>query len=1099
MVPSGGGDPDPVCTTCTTTHPVSPQISVSKASNPASGTAVVSGQTIQYTVTLDVTNGPTTADVVLTDTLDAQLGNFQVVNAGGFTVAGTNPYTFTLASGAASGTYTVVYSADVAAGASGSVGNNVVPSGGGDPDPVCTTCTTIHPLQANVSLRKQLTAEDGVVAGVAEPGENLTYTITLTNTGGVDATGYALSDAVPANTTFVSASDGGAVATGVINWTGLTVPMQVGATPGTKTVTVVVMVVSPIPAGVSSIANVAYQTGTTPPVCPSADPACVVTPTPGAVTIAKALTGESGTMTGIAEPGENLTYTITLTNTGGVDVTGYALSDAVPGNTTFVSASDGGAVTTGVINWTGLTVPMQVGATPGMKTVTVVVMVVSPIPAGVTNIANVAYQNGTTPPVCPSADPACVVTPTPGMVTIAKALTGESGTQTGIAEAGETLTYTITLTNTGGTAVTGYGVTDPLDANTTFVSADNGGINGGGIVTWAGLTVPANGTLVLTVVTNVNTPIAAGVTQIANLVYQTGTTPPVCTMTPGPQCVITPTAGMVTIAKALTGESGSMNGVAEPGEDLTYRITLTNNGGTTVTGFAVTDPLDINTTFVSADNLGAESGGIVTWIGLTVPANGNLVLTVIVKVNNPIPLGVTHVANLAYETGMTPPVCTTTPGPQCVITPTAPIISVTKALSGESITTDGIAEPGEDLTYTITVRNDGGTATTATIVNETVPLYTTYVSGTPTWTCTLGDPGGTPCTTLVNVPAHNGTQPGVATLVFTVKVVDPIPDGVTTIANAVVLDDGTPPDCIALPSQAGCVVVTTGNLKLVKTVSSVTPTGPSSYVVSYLIEVSNIGGSAQNYTLNDTLGFPAQGVLFTGNASVTTVGGTLNPALVGGLFTPVNGTSVQLSDTGIVVAAGAIHRYTVKVPVGVQPATLQAGSCTGAAGNGFFNQAVLTGVFNLESAACAPVNGDLALIHLVKTVTLGQDANGNHYGDVGDVLNYSFTISNPGSVDLTTVQLFDPRVNNLQCDPLTQFGSPIRVMGVDELFSNTFESVLIPGTLIPGDSVNCHATYALTANDVARRQVVNSATTTASGPAGQAVTSTATAIYTSFR
>jgi hypothetical protein len=295
------------------------------------------------------------------------------------------------------------------------------------------------------------------------------------------------------------------------------------------------------------------------------------------------------------------------------------------------------------------------------------------------------------------------------------------------------------------------------------------------------------------------------------------------------------------------------------------------------------------------------------------------------------------------------------------------------------------------------------------------------------------------------------------------------------------------------------VVVPTGNLSLEKTVASVTATGPSSFVVRYLIEVSNIGGSAQTNTMTDTLGFTTQGVLFTGNASVTTVGGVVNPALAGGQFAPANGTMVQVSGSGVSVAAGAIHRYTVAVPVGVQAASLQAGTCTGAAGNGFYNQAAVTGMFALESAACAPVNGDLALIHLVKTVTLGQDANGNHYGDVDDVLNYSFIISNPGSVPLTTVQLFDPRVNNLQCDPITQFGSPIRVLGVDELFGHTFDPVPIPGTLIPGDSVNCRATYTLTANDVARRQVVNSATTTASGPAGQAVTATPTAIYTSFR
>ena len=269
--------------------------------------------------------------------------------------------------------------------------------------------------------------------------------------------------------------------------------------------------------------------------------------------------------------------------------------------------------------------------------------------------------------------------------------------------------------------------------------------------------------------------------------------------------------------------------------------------------------------------------------------------------------------------------------------------------------------------------------------------------------------------------------------------------------------------------------------------------------MSYLIEVATGGGSPQTYTLTDTFGFPTQGVLFNGNASVTTVSGTLNPALAGGQFTPVNGAAQQLSASNVTVAAGAIHSYTVKVPVGVQPAALQNGACTGNAGNGFYNAAALSGSFDLQSAACAPVNSDIALIHLVKKVALGQDANGNHYGDVGDVLNYTFTISNPGTVALTTVQLFDPRVTNLQCDALTVSGAPFQVLHGDELFRAEFESVTIPGTLIVGDSVDCHATYALTANDVARRQVVNAATVTASGPAGQAVTSTATAIYTSFR
>ena len=81
------------------------------------------------------------------------------------------------------------------------------------------------------------------------------------------------------------------------------------------------------------------------------------------------------------------------------------------------------------------------------------------------------------------------------MVTIAKALTGETGTQTGIAEAGEDLTYTITLSNTGGTAVT-RGIRRDRSAGCEHDvrERDNGGTEPRGIVTWTGSEiVPANG------------------------------------------------------------------------------------------------------------------------------------------------------------------------------------------------------------------------------------------------------------------------------------------------------------------------------------------------------------------------------------------------------------------------------------------------------------------------------------------------------------------------------------------------------------------------------------------------------------------------------
>ncbi|TAH47634.1 MAG: DUF11 domain-containing protein, partial [Gammaproteobacteria bacterium] len=585
---------------------------------------------------------------------------------------------------------------------------------------------------------------------------------------------------------------------------------------------------------------------------------------------------------------------------------------------------------------------------------------------------------------------------------------------------------------------------------------------------------------------------------LTQTVYTNLITPTGGSCAPGACEVDTPTAANITLLKALTAESGTVAGVAEPGETLTYTITLTNNGGVNATGVGITDVLDPNVGFVSADNGGVFGAGSVTWTGLTVNAGGNLVLTVQTQVADPIAAGVTQILNLVHVTGSTPPACPPS-GPQCVITPTLANLAVSKVLSGESITADGIAEPGEVLTYTITVSNAGGTVALNTIINEVVPQNTTFFADSPNiWVgCVDGSPAGTACDTIVDVPAQSGGTPGTISVDFMVLVDDPLAVGVTSIFNAVALNDETPPDCVALPGSPGCAVVPTANLRLTKVVDSVTPTGPGRYRVTYRIDVVNLGGSAGSYTLTDTFGFPGSGVVYTGNAQVTTTGGTINPALPGGQYTPSNGTMVQISDNGVGLAIGATHTYTVSVPIGVQPGNLQGGTCTGTSGNGLYNSASITGTTSLDSAACAPVVGDVPLIHLVKTVTLGVDADGDNYGDVGDVLEYEFTISNPGALPLTPVQLFDPRLQSLQCDPLTIGGQPLRVIPGDELYHDEFD-IALGGALQPGDEVHCTGTYTLTAADVLRRQVVNTATATGTAVGGPSVSSVSTAIFTMF-
>ncbi|PYQ49294.1 MAG: hypothetical protein DMF59_13930, partial [Acidobacteria bacterium] len=175
-------------------------------------------------------------------------------------------------------------------------------------------------------------APNPVVAGT-----NLTYTITLTNAGPDPASSVSLTDAIPANTTFVSmmqtAGPAFSLTTPAVGGTGTaTATIATFASGATATFSLAVNVNASTPM-VSVITNVATVTSAT------ADPN-------GADNTATANTevvNQSDLVVSKADSpdpvtaGTNLTYTLTLTNGGPSDAQSVALSDAIPVNTTFVS------------------------------------------------------------------------------------------------------------------------------------------------------------------------------------------------------------------------------------------------------------------------------------------------------------------------------------------------------------------------------------------------------------------------------------------------------------------------------------------------------------------------------------------------------------------------------------------------------------------------------------------------------------------------------------------------------------------------------------------------------------------------------------------
>ena len=219
---------------------------------------------------------------------------------------------------------------------------------------------------------------------------------------------------------------------------------------------------------------------------------CPAAPPPVAsISVLKQLTAESGSIAGRAEAGENLTYTFTLTNSGTLAASNYAFFDVLPASTSLVSVS-GGAIDCPIgsvgARLCTITVPGPIADNGGTATATLVVQVANPIPAGVTQILNLATDdNGTppsgctasnqpcaTPPSCSATtDPKhCVILPLPSAdLQITKTNTpgvnGNVDQPNDTVTSGSTTTYTIVVSNAGPDAVANPVLRDPAPTNLT--------------------------------------------------------------------------------------------------------------------------------------------------------------------------------------------------------------------------------------------------------------------------------------------------------------------------------------------------------------------------------------------------------------------------------------------------------------------------------------------------------------------------------------------------------------------------------------------------------------------------------------------------------
>jgi len=508
-----------------------PDLSLTKSDG---GASVAPGGTVAYTLTYANTGTVGAAGVVLTESVPANTTfNSGASTAGWFCTPNNNAgSTCTLAVGtvaAGDGNHTATFAVTVLnplpAGVTQIANTATIADNGAngtDPTPGDNSSSDTTPVTGAPDL--SLTKTD-FGASVA-PGGTVFYTLTYANAGNRGASGVALTETVPAHTTFnAGVSTPGWVCTPNGN-AGSTCTLTVGTLAGGgggHTATFAVTVPNPAPVGVTQIANTATiaddgANGADP--TPGNNSGSDTTPVTGAPDLS--LTKSDGGAS--VAPGGTVPYTLTYANTGNHDASGVVLTETVPANTTF----NAGASTAGWFcapnNNAGSTCTLAVGAVAAGSgnQATFAVTAANPLPGSVTQIANTASI---------SDDGANGTDPTPGNNTgsdttprIAPDLSLTKSDGGASVEAGGTVAYTLTYANTGTAAATGVVLTETVPANTTFnagastagwVCSPNG--NAGSTCTLAvGGVATGGGNQTATFAITVVTSLPDDVKQIAN-------------------------------------------------------------------------------------------------------------------------------------------------------------------------------------------------------------------------------------------------------------------------------------------------------------------------------------------------------------------------------------------------------------------------------------------------------------------------------------------------------------------------------------------------------------------------------------------------------
>jgi uncharacterized repeat protein (TIGR01451 family) len=278
---------------------------------------------------------------------------------------------------------------------------------------------------------------------------------------------------------------------------------------------------------------------------------------------------------GVAVPGENETYTLSVKNKGPSVANETTISDPLPEGLSFVSADPGCTLSGSTV--TCAAGSLDPGATKSFKVVTKVAGSV------VHRIKNTATAHSTTPDPNPKDNEKTTETPTGPKTDLELTKTASAGS----APVGGQVMYTLTVKNNGPSDATGVTVEDPLPAGLSLASAQPSQGKCSGTTCHLG-TLAAGGSAQVLITADVKSGAGTSVKNIAKVIGDQPDPDPgnneggrTIEVKPGPE----PTFDL-----SVTKTSNVK--VPRLGQRVTYTIAVKNNGPEAAPEAKVTDTLN---------------------------------------------------------------------------------------------------------------------------------------------------------------------------------------------------------------------------------------------------------------------------------------------------------------------------------------------------------------------------------------------------------------------------------------------------------------------------------------------------------------------------